>query len=185
MENQIVEKTSMKWCIVRTISNNEKKISDKLIKESEIGDLVGIIGRILVPTQKTYYVKAGKKIEKQKIMYPGYIFVETSSIGELQHFVKMMTGVIGILCDRNKNPQILQNKEVEDMIGVQKEVINKQETENKFIISQNIKILDGPFKSFNGVVEGVKENKVKISVMIFGRKTLVDLNMDQISKLDD
>jgi transcriptional antiterminator NusG len=185
MENQIVEKTSMKWCIVRTISNNEKKISDKLKKESINGDLVGIVGRILVPIQKNYYVKAGKKIEKQKIMYPGYIFVETSSIGELQHFVKMMTGVIGILCDRNKKPQILQNKEVENMIGIQQEVIKKQEKDNKFIINQNIKIMDGPFKSFNGIVESIKDDKVKISVMIFGRKTFVDLDINQISKLDE
>jgi len=171
------------WCIVRTIANHEKKVSEKLIKEGEQGDLIGKIDRVVVPIEKSYYLKNGKKIHKDKIMYPGYVFVETTSISELNHFIKYLEGVSGLLTDRNKKPQIIPNADIERMVGVQKEINTKVEKGNKYLKGENIIITNGPFKSFNGVVEKIDNDKVKIIVMVFGRETIVDLHIQEISKI--
>jgi len=143
---------------------------------------MGAISRVLVPTEKSFHLKDGKKVTREKVMYPGYIFVETMSIGELSHFVKGCDGATGLLSDRAKKPQVLSLKEVERMIGVQEQVAVEQESTNRFIIGEVIKILDGPFNSFTGDVENIDGDKVKIAVLIFGRKTLVELNISQIDK---
>ena len=175
------EKT-MNWYIVRAQSNRERSVAEKLRKESEKGDLMGAINRVLVPTEKNFHLKDGKKVTREKVMYPGYIFVETISIGELAHFVKGCDGATGLLSDRAKKPQVLSLKEVERMIGVQEQVAVEQESTNRFIIGEVVKILDGPFNSFTGDVENIDGDKVKIAVLIFGRKTLVELNIQQIDK---
>lgn len=176
------KETTMKWYIVRAQSNRERSVSEKLRKEGEKGDLIGAIGRVLVPTEKSFHLKDGKKVTREKVMYPGYIFVETKSIGELAHFVKGCDGATGLLADRSKKPQVLSLKEVERMIGIQEQVSVEQETSNRFIIGEVVKILDGPFNTFTGDVENIDGDKVKIAVLIFGRKTLVELNISQIDK---
>ncbi len=176
------KETTMKWYIVRAQSNRERSVSEKLRKEGEKGDLMGAIGRVLVPTEKSFHLKDGKKVTREKVMYPGYIFVETRSIGELAHFVKGCDGATGLLADRSKKPQVLSLKEVERMIGIQEQVSVEQENSNKYIIGEEVKILDGPFNSFTGEVENIDGDKVKIAVLIFGRKTLVELNIQQIDK---
>lgn len=176
------KETTMKWYIVRAQSNRERSVSEKLRKEGEKGDLMGAIGRVLVPTEKSFHLKDGKKVTREKVMYPGYIFVETRSIGELAHFVKGCDGATGLLADRSKKPQVLSLKEVERMIGIQEQVSVEQETSNKYIIGEEVKILDGPFNSFTGEVENIDGDKIKIAVLIFGRKTLVELNIQQIDK---
>lgn len=176
------KETTMKWYIVRAQSNRERSVAEKLRKEGEKGDLMGAIGRVLVPTEKNFHLKDGKKVTREKVMYPGYIFVETKSIGELSHFVKGCDGATGLLADRSKKPQVLSLKEVERMIGIQEQVAVEQETSNRFIVGEVVKILDGPFNSFTGDVENIDGDKVKIAVLIFGRKTLVELNISQIDK---
>ena len=176
------KETTMKWYIVRAQSNRERSVAEKLRKESEKGDLMRAISRVLVPTEKSFHLKDGKKVTREKVMYPGYIFVETISIGELSHFVKGCDGATGLLSDRAKKPQVLSLKEVERMIGVQEQVAVEQESTNRFIIGEVVKILDGPFNSFTGDVENIDGDKVKIAVLIFGRKTLVELNIQQIDK---
>lgn len=176
-----VEK-AMKWYIVRSQSNREKSVSEKIIKESEKGDLLGKLGRILVPSEKSFYVKDGKKITRDKVLYPGYIFVECNAIGELKYFVKGCNGAQGFLTDRAGEIQSLKDYEVERMLGLQKESEEKQELGPVYMIGQEIKILDGPFSSFTGSVESLDTDKVKVAVMIFGRKTLVELKIQQIDK---
>ena len=183
--NTMEKETTMNWYIVRAQSNREKSVSEKLKKEAEKGDLIGRIGRILVPTEKNYYLKDGKKIIREKVMYPGYIFVETKSIGELTHFVRGCDGATGLLSDRSKVPQIITQKEVERMIGVQEEVSIEQEKSSRYIIGEEVKILEGPFNSFTGDIENIDGDKIKIAVLIFGRKTLVELNINQINKHTD
>jgi transcriptional antiterminator NusG len=182
MNTTMEKETTMKWYIVRAQSNRERSVSEKLRKEGEKGDLMGAIGRVLVPTEKSFHLKDGKKVTREKVMYPGYIFVETRSIGELAHFVKGCDGATGLLADRSKKPQVLSLKEVERMIGIQEQVSVEQEASNKYIIGEEVKILDGPFNSFTGEVENIDGDKVKIAVLIFGRKTLVELNIQQIDK---
>jgi len=115
-------------------------------------------------------------------MYPGYIFVECNAIGELKYFVKGCNGAQGFLTNRAGDIQSLQNLEVDRMLGLQKEVEEQQESESVYIIGEEVKILDGPFNTFSGTVESITDQKVKVAVLIFGRKTIVELGILQIDK---
>ena len=87
-----IKKTTMNWYIVRAQSNREKSVSVRIIKDGENGELMGKIGRVVVPTEKSFHLKNGKKVQREKVMYPGYIFVETSSVGELKYYLKAVNG---------------------------------------------------------------------------------------------
>jgi len=174
----------MKWYIVRTQSNREKTVSEKLIKESsENGLLHNMIGKVVVPIEKRVSVKNGKKIFREKVMYPGYVFVEVASIGELNNFLKNCEGASGLLTDKGGNIQSISSSEIERMIGISKKM--DENAEFNFVVGQEVIITDGPFSSFNGVVEYINDQRVKVSVMIFGRKTPLELNINQIDKIHD
>jgi transcriptional antiterminator NusG len=172
----------MKWYIVRAQSNRERSVSERIIKDGETGDLMGKIGRVIVPTEKSFHLKNGKKVQREKVMYPGYIFVETNAVGELKYYLKAVNGATGFLTSRDKTIQSLTQAEVDRMLGVQKEKEESIEMGNHFVPGEDVKVLDGPFANFIGTVESMKDQKVKVEVMIFGRKNLIELNSLQIEK---
>lgn len=173
--------TNMKWYIVRSIGNREKSVSERLIKESETGELIGKVGRVIVPMEKKFYMKDGKKIMREKVLFPGYVFIETSAIGELKNYIKDCKGATGFLTDRSGEIQALKNEEVDKMLGQHKENLEK-EINNTLVAGEEVKVLDGPFTGFFGTVESIVNQKVKVSVSIFGRPTLIELNSSQIDK---
>lgn len=175
---------TMQWYIVRAQSNRERSVSEKIIKDGEKGDLIGKIGKVIVPTEKSFHLKNGKKVQREKVMYPGYIFVETNAVGELKYYLKGVNGASGFLTSRGGVIQSLTQTEVDRMLGVQKEKEEVAELFNHFIIGESVKVLDGPFSGFTGTVESIKEQKVKVEVMIFGRKNLVELSSLQIEKFN-
>lgn len=183
MEKQTSHNT-MKWYIVRSSGNREKSVSERLIKEAERGDLMGKIGKVLVPTEKSFMMKNNKRVAREKVMYPGYIFVETFAIGELKQLIRSINGATGFLTNRAGDIQTLTQKEVNKMIG-EHEANAVKEITNTFIIDEEVKVIDGPFSGFKGIVESVDEDKkkIKLSVLIFGRKTPLEMGMIQIEKL--
>lgn len=178
MEKEI---STMKWYIVKSQSNRERSVSEKIIKESE-RTLSGKIGRVLVPLEKNFIVKDGKKVIKEKVMYPGYIFVQTDSIGDLSHFVKGCDGATGLLSNRSGDLQSMKDSEVNSMIG--EHIIEEEKimSTSNFIVGEEVKISDGPFGGFLGIVESSSDQKIKVGVLIFGRKTIVELSSSQIGK---
>ena len=176
-----VEKQATKWYVVRAQANREKSVSEKLIKEGEKGDLIGKIGRVLVPMEKSFFMKNGKKVMREKVMYPNYIFIETNAIGELKYFIKGLSGASGFLTNRAGDVQPLTQAEVDKMLG-QHQVSQEKEISNTFVVGEEVKVLDGPFATFNGVVEEVNGQRVKVAVLIFGRKTPVELSVLQVEK---
>lgn len=176
------KQTTMKWYVVRAQNNREKGVCEKLIKEGEKGDLIGKIGRVLAPIEKSFFLKDGKKVVREKVLFPGYIFIECNAIGELKYFIKGLSGASGFLTNRAGDIQSLTKKEIEGMLGRQETSEEEVELDNRFIVGEEIRILDGPFATFEGIVEEVNGEKVKVSVLIFGRKTPVDLNINQIDK---
>lgn len=174
--------TTMKWYIVRAQANREKSVAEKIQKEGEKGDLMGKIGKVIVPTEKSFHLKNGKKVQREKVMYPGYIFVETNAVGELKYHLKGVNGATGFLTSRGGQIESLSQFEVDKMLGVQKEKEEKLIIGNQFIAGEEVKVLDGPFANFVGTVESMKEQKVKVEVLIFGRKNLIELNALQIEK---
>jgi transcriptional antiterminator NusG len=175
----------MKWYIVRAQSNREKSVSERIIKDGEKGDLIGKIGQVIVPTEKSFHLKNGKKVQREKVMFPGYIFVETSAVGELKYYLKAVNGATGFLTNRGGDIQSLTQAEVDRMLGIQKQKEEVAEQFDHFISGESVKVLEGPFTGFTGTVESIKDQKVKVEVMIFGRKNLVELSALQIEKYND
>lgn len=180
-----IKKTTMNWYIVRAQSNREKSVSVRIIKDGENGELMGKIGRVVVPTEKSFHLKNGKKVQREKVMYPGYIFVETSSVGELKYYLKAVNGATGFLTNRTGDIQSLTQAEVDRMLGIQKQKEEVAEQFDHFISGESVKVLEGPFTGFTGTVESIKDQKVKVEVMIFGRKNLVELSSLQIEKYNE
>ncbi len=185
MTTEMEKVSTMKWYIVRAQANREKSVADKIQKEGEKGDLTGKIGRVIVPTEKSFHLKNGKKVQREKVMYPGYIFVETNAVGELKYHLKGVNGATGFLTSRGGQVESLTQAEVDRMLGIQKEKEEVAELFNHFIIGETVKVLDGPFTGFTGTIESIKDQKVKVEVMIFGRKNLVELSSLQIEKFNE
>jgi transcriptional antiterminator NusG len=174
-------KTEMNFYVVKTQGNREKSVAEKIKKEGETGDLVGKIGQVLVPIEKSVFLKNNKKVEKETIMFPGYIFMETNSIGELKYFLKSVKGATGFLSERNGDIQSLTEAEVNKMIGKQNESMNKK-IDNIFTIGEHVTINEGPFSTMNATIDKIEDQKVILSVSIFGRKTPLTLEIHQIDK---
>jgi len=179
----IVEKeTTMKWYVVRAQSNRERSIGERLTNEGAVGDLMGKLGRVIVPIENSFYLKNGKKVKREKVKFPGYIFIETNAVGELKYFLKGMNGAQGFLTNRTGDILPLTQLEVDRMIGEQKRVLEEVEVEVKFIAGEEVQILEGPFNTFTGKIEQVNGDKIKVAVSVFGRITLIELNINQIDK---
>ena len=140
--------------------------------------------QFFIPTQGVLSVKNGKKVVKEQLLYPGYIFVETSSIDRIDHLVKTTNGATNVLKDTKGIPIILKQSEVDRMLG-EKEA-NKEALETAFVVGEKVKIINGPFANFNGKIDelNVEKNRLKVEVLIFGRSTLVELTLVDITKFN-
>ena len=182
MSTEVVNKTDMKWYVVRTQGNREKSVGERLTKEAENGDLIGKVGQVIVPLEKIFYLKNGKKVQKETIMLPGYIFMETNSLGELKYFLKGVKGTSGFLSERNGEIRSLTELEVNKMIGRHTESMTKESTIT-FIVGEEVMINEGPFTSMRATIEKIEDHKVTLAVSIFGRKTPLTLESHQIDKM--
>jgi transcription termination/antitermination protein NusG len=170
-----------KWYVVRTFSGHENKV--KNLVEAELADNVELKARIkevLVPTEKVFEVKDGKKKSKTKNFFPGYILVEAELDNKVKDFILNTPSVMGFLGTKN-NPNPLQPEEVKRIVGRITQEDSGERMETIFRNGDLVKIIDGPFNNFNGTVQEVNEEKMKIKVMvsIFGRKTPVEIDFVQ------
>ena len=175
-----------KWYVVRAVSGQEAKVKLYIEKEIEHLGMQDFVAQILVPTEKVYQVRKGKKITKQRNFFPGYLMVEAALVGEVVHIIKSITGVIGFLgATKGGDPVPLRMNEVNRILGKVDELTEADELmSNPFILGESVKVVDGPFNGFNGSIEKINEEKHKLLVMvkIFGRKTPLELNFMQVEK---
>jgi len=185
MSEEIVD--LKKWYVVRAVSGQENKIRDYM--ESEINRLgfKDFVEDILVPTQKVVQIRKGKKINKEKVYFPGYIMIKANLTGEIPHIIKALPNVIGFLGEtKGGDPIPLRTAEVNRMLGKVDELSTESESISiPFEIGENIKVIDGPFNGFNGAIEKINQEKRKLEVMvkIFGRKTPLELSYMQVEKI--
>jgi transcriptional antiterminator NusG len=170
-----------RWYVVRTFSGHENKVKDLL--EAGLIDLEHLkakIFEILVPMEKVFEVKDGKKKSKTKNFFPGYILVNADLDNQVKDFILSTQFVMGFLGTRN-NPNPLQPEEVRRIIGRLSQDSSTERMETIFRSGDLVKIVDGPFNNFTGTIEEVNEEKMKIKVMvsIFGRKTPVEIDFVQ------
>ena len=175
-----------KWYVLRAIGGKEKKVKELIESEISRLNLQDYISQVLIPTEKVYQIRNGKKISKERNFFPGYVLVEATLVGEVSHILKNITNVIGFLGAKgDENPTPLRSSEVNRILGKVDELAAGDEELNvPFYIGETVKVVDGPFNSFTGVIEEVNEEKKKLKVMvkIFGRKTPLELSFMQVEK---
>ncbi|MBN9485372.1 MAG: transcription termination/antitermination factor NusG [Bacteroidetes bacterium 43-93] len=176
-----------KWYVLRVISGKEKKAKEYVDKEVKIHGWANAIFQVLCPVEKVFKVQAGKKVLREKILYPGYLMIEAAD-GKLNddmiQTIKNVSGVIHFL--GKDNPTSLRKSEVNKMFGKMDEVSEQGiGYAEPYIVGETVRITDGPFNDFNGTIEEVNEEKKKLKVVvkIFGRATPVELNYMQVEKI--
>ena len=180
------EVTNLRWYVVRAISGKEKKVKEQLELEIDRLGMKEHVAQVLLPIEKIYQIKNGKKVSKERNLYPGYVFIEANLMGEIPHIIKNMSNVIGFLTDKKGGEPIpLRQNEVNRMLGRVDELAGGEAELNiPFVVGESVKVIDGPFNSFSGVIEEINEEKKKLKVMvkIFGRKTPLELSYMQVEK---
>ena len=175
----IAELNKTKWYTIKVQNNREKSVSERI--KTDMVRYYSLELNFLIPTKAVASVKDGKKIIKEQILYPGYVFVETDSIDKVIHLIKGINGATNVLKDSRGLPQSLKQYEIDKMI-VEKEK-TKEVVESSFIKGERVEVITGPFQNFKGTIDRIEENgKVRVEVLIFGRPTSVDLTLNEIVK---
>ena len=177
--------SSKKWYVVRSISGKEKKVKELIEVEISRAKLDKLVDQVLIPTEKVYQIRKGKKVSKERNYFPGYVLIEADLSGEVPHIIKSVNGVIGFLGTKEGSPVPLRAVEVNRILGKVDELEESSEAINiPFLVGEPVKVIDGPFNSFSGIIEDINEEKKKLKVMvkIFGRKTPLELNYMQVEK---
>jgi len=173
----------MNWYVVQAYSTFEDKVVERLMERIERSGLMDQFGEIIVPREEVVELKKGQKVTSQRKFFPGYILVEMEMNDETWHVVKDTPQVSGFLGSGGK-PRPMPAKEVAALKQQIEEGVERPRPKVMFDIGDAVRVMDGPFASFNGVVEEVMEDKakLKVSVSIFGRPTPVELDFVQVEK---
>ena len=171
------------WYIIHTYSGFEKKVKESLEGRVTAFGLGEKIGRVMVPTEDVIEVRGGKKIISPRMFYPGYVLVEMEMNDDTWHVVRSTPRVTGFV-GSGQSPSPLSDEEVQAILNRSATPTEKQKPKLTFERNEQVRIVDGPFSSFNGVVEEVNpdRNTLKVSVTIFGRSTPVELDFTQVEK---
>lgn len=173
-----------KWYVLRSVNGKENRVKEYLELEMKRTDLGKYVSQVLIPTEKTYTVRAGKKVLRERPYLPGYVLIEANLVGEVIHQLRSINFVAGFL-PSTTNPQPLSEAEVNRILGTVDELEESgEEMDVKFYVGENVKVTSGPFSTFSGVIEEVSEDRKKLKVMvkIFGRAQLLELGYMQVEK---
>lgn len=181
--------TELAWYVVRAVSGQEKKVKNYLENEIVRQGLADFIPEVLIPLEKVYEMRNGKKKVRERNFFPGYVLISCDiNHGEVLHTVKSIPGVMGFLGDTagaDKVPVALRQSEVNRILGKVDEADEAEiKMDAKYFVGESVKVMDGPFSGFDGVIQEVFEDKKKLNVVvkIFGRNTPVELNYMQVEK---
>ena len=171
------------WFIVQSHSNFENKVSGLIKEEAEKAKISDKFEEIIVPTHDITEVKRGKRIQRKKKYFPGYVLVKCEMNNDIYHMIKNLKRVSGFLGSKGI-PVPVSDKEIEKILGQIKDGVAQPKSSIEYNVGEKVQVIDGPFASFSGMVEDVDEEKsrLKVSVSIFGRPTPVDLEYNQVEK---
>ena len=177
--------TGMKWYVLRAVSGKEAKVKEyleALMKHDKM--LEANVGQIMLPTEKYAQLRNGKRVVKEKLFLPGYVLVEANLQGEVAHTLRFTPNVLGFLGGMD-NPSPVRQADINRILGVAEETaIRTEEISSPYNVDDSVKVTDGPFSGFSGVIEEVnlEKHKLKVNVKIFGRKTPLELSFNQVEK---
>jgi len=179
--------SELKWYVLKSISGQENKVKNYIENEMKRLGFESYVTQVVIPMEKVIQIRNGKKVPKEKPYYPGYLMVEANLVGEIPHIIKNLPGVISFLSlTKGGDPVPMRKSEVDRMLGKADELSEfAQDMAIPFMVGENVKVIDGPFNGFNGTVEKILEDKKKleVSVLIFGRKTPMELSYMQVEKV--
>ena len=171
------------WYIVQSHSSFENKVAQLIKEEAEKAKIAEKIEEIVIPTHDVTEVKRGKRVQRKKKYFPGYVLIKSEMDNELYHMIKGIKKVSGFLGSKGI-PVPVSDKEIEKILGQIKDGVAQPKSGIEYSVGEKVQVIDGPFASFNGLVEDIDEEKsrLKVSVSIFGRPTPVDLEYNQVEK---
>ncbi len=173
-----------KWYAMRAVSGKEAKLKEYIEAElSHNPQLAKHVSQVLLPMEKHAALRNGKRVVKEKVALPGYLFVEANLIGDTAHTLRFMPNCLGFLGGLD-DPTPVRQQDINRMVGTAEETELVEEVEIPYIAGESVKVTDGPFSGFVGVIDEVNTEKrtLKVSVKIFGRATSLELNFMQVEK---
>ena len=172
------------WYIVQSHSSFENKVAELIKEEAKKANISDKFEDIVVPTHDVTEVKRGKRIQRKKKYFPGYILIKSEMDNNIYHMIKSIKRVSGFLGTKGI-PTPVSDKEIDKILGQIKDGVTQPKSAIEYNIGEKVQVIDGPFASFNGLVEDIDEEKsrLKVSVSIFGRPTPVDLEYNQVEKV--
>ncbi|MFD1696806.1 transcription termination/antitermination protein NusG [Roseibium aestuarii] len=173
-----------RWYIVHAYSNFEKKVAEAIREKAEQNGLTDLFEEILVPMEKVVEVRRGRKVDAERKFFPGYVLVKMEMTNEAFHLIKDTPRVTGFLGQDNK-PTPIPEKEAMRILHQVQEGVERPKPSVSFEVGENVRVSDGPFASFSGIVEEVDDERarLKVAVSIFGRATPVELEFGQVDKV--
>ncbi|MCR5822017.1 MAG: transcription termination/antitermination protein NusG [Bacteroidales bacterium] len=180
-----MDQQEKKWYVVRAISGKEKKAKEYIESEMAKRNWSDLVPQVLIPTEKVYSIRNGKKVVKDRNYFPGYVLIEADLREEIIPVIQNLPNVLDFLREREGKPIPMRQSEVNRILGkMDDQLMNGDGIMDKFIVGEAVKVIEGPFNSFAGVVEEVNEDKkkLKVTVKIFGRKTPLELSFNQVEK---
>ena len=173
-----------RWYVVHAYSNFENKVADSIREQAKQRGLSGLFEDIMVPKEKVVEVRRGRKVDAERKFFPGYVLVKCELTDEVYHLIKNTPKVTGFLGADNK-PMPISDAEAARILHQVQEGIERPKPSVSFEVGEQVRVSEGPFASFNGVVEEVDDgrSRLKVAVSIFGRPTRVELEMGQVEKL--
>ncbi|MBR1784155.1 MAG: transcription termination/antitermination factor NusG [Bacteroidales bacterium] len=179
-----MEQTEKKWYVVRAISGKEKKAKEYIESEMAKRGWTADVPTVLIPTEQVVSIRNGRKVVKDRNYFPGYVIIEANLREEIVPVIQSIPNVLDFLRERDGAPIPMRQAEIDRILGNVDAQLDGVDALERFIIGEQVKVVDGPFNSFSGVVEEVNEDKKKlrVTVKIFGRRTPLELGFGQVEK---
>ena len=173
-----------KWYVFKAISGKEAKLKEYIEAEMKHNDLLAShVSQVLIPLEKHASMRAGKRVVKEKVSLPGYVFIEANLQGDVASTLRFMPNCLGVLGGLD-NPTPVPQSDINRMLGTAEETEIEENLDIPYVVDETVKVIDGPFSGFSGVIEEVnaEKHKLKVMVKIFGRKTPLELGYMQVEK---
>lgn len=175
---------NMKWYAMRSVTGKEAKLKEYIEKECEHNPVLAKhVSQVLLPMEKQAIMRNGKRVVKEKVALPGYLFVECEMVGDTAHDLRFMPNCLGFLGGLD-DPTPVRQSDINRMVGAAEETELIEEVDIPYVVNETVKVTDGPFSGFSGIIEEVNTEKrsLKVIVKIFGRNTPLELNFTQVEK---